>query len=305
MKNAIKRLMHFCFRVGQRLGVDLLPRHFYSEIPDLRKLKRTTAWKQPYSLIGIAGADIGEQAAFVRSLVPPPLVERLARGDIHRSACEHNGVPGYGPIEADCLFAFVHTLRPPRIVQIGCGVSTAVCLMAAQEAGYTPQIVCIEPYPNVFLKSAAAAGSIRLIASPVEDLTPDEALAGLTGGDLFFVDSSHTLGPAGEVSRIILELLPRLPDGCFVHFHDIYFPFDYAGDILTRALFFWHESALLQAFLTLNSRFRLLAALSHLHFADQATLRDVFRNYQPSGNDQGLFTSPGHFPSSTYLKANG
>jgi len=35
--NAVKRLLARAFAVGQRLGVDILPRHFYSEIPDLRQ----------------------------------------------------------------------------------------------------------------------------------------------------------------------------------------------------------------------------------------------------------------------------
>src|SRR5439155_14496382 len=134
---------------------------------------------------------------------------RIARGDIHTTACARNGEPGYGPVEADVLFAFVFTHRPRRIVQIGCGVSTAVCLLAASEAGYRPAITCIEPYSNSFLRSAAQAGEITLIPQPVETLDYS-FLADLGAGDLFFVDSSHTLGPAGEVTRITLEMLPRL-----------------------------------------------------------------------------------------------
>lgn len=56
----------------------------------------------------------------------------------------------------------------------------------------------------------------------------DFGIAGqLAAGDLFFLDSTHTLGPAGQVSRIILELLPLLPAGAWVHFYDILFLYDY------------------------------------------------------------------------------
>jgi len=303
LKNTAKLAVRWAFHLGQRLGVDILPRHFYSEVPDLRKLRRTTAWKEPYTLVGVEGADVASQLAFARSVVTPALVERLAKGDVHGRASERNGEEGYGVIEAEFLFAFVHTLRPPRIVQIGCGVSTAVCLMAAEEAGYRPEIVCVEPYPNAFLKAAAASGAIRLIGSPVEGLPPEQVVGGLATGDFFFVDSSHALGPAGEVSRIVLELLPRLVAGVHAHFHDIYFPYDYPPELLTNSLFFQHESVLLHAFLAFNRRFRLLASLSHLHHAGQDTLRTLFRGYQPQGNDHGLVTTKGHFPSSAFLLA--
>ncbi len=304
LKNAYKALLVKLFHAGQHLGFDFLPRHFYAEIPDIRKLKKTTRWKEPYSMVGVAGTDLDAQLAFVRSVVPSAMAERLARGDIHREACTRNGEEGYGPVEADFLFAFVATLRPRRIVQIGCGVSTAVCLMAAGEAGYAPEIVCIEPYPTRFLTERSAAGAITLIAKKVEDL--DYAfLAPLGAGDLFFVDSSHTLGPAGEVTRIVVEMLPRLNDGVRVHFHDVYFPYDYPGNLLTTALFFHHESALLHAFLVLNRRFGITASLSMLHHARPADLAALLPNYRPRGNDHGLATTAGHFPSALYLEATG
>jgi len=115
------------------------------------------------------------------------------------------------------------------------------------------------------------------------------------------VDSSHTLGPAGEVSRIVLEMLPRLKASSWVHFHDIKFPYDYDRHILDSALFFSHESALLHAFLVYNNRFRILASLSMLHYIRPETLVKYLPNYKPARNDEGLNNDGGHFPSSIYL----
>lgn len=303
LKNGLKRGMRGAFEIGQRLGWDLLPRHFYSEIPDIRRLRRSAGWKRPFPMEGVQGADLAGQEAFLRTIVPPPLVDRVAAGDIHARACQRNGEPGFGPIEAECLFAFVHTLRPPRIVQVGCGVSTAICLQAAGEAGYRPEIVCIEPYPSAFLTAADAAGEIRLVRRPVEDLVAAEALADLRADDLFFVDSTHCLGPAGEVTRLVLEFLPLLPAGAHAHFHDIYFPYDYSPDVLDGGLFFHHESPLLHAFLHGNRRFRLSLAMSDLHHRAPRALAAVFRNYTPAGRDEGLTVGKGHFPSSAYVMA--
>jgi hypothetical protein len=301
VRNAVKRLLARAFSVGQRLGLDILPRHFYSEIPDLRKLRRTPQWRRPFSMMGVSGVDPDEQLTFVRSLISHDVRRRIARGDIHATACARNGEAGYGPVEADVLFAFVFGARPPRIVQIGCGVSTAVCLLAASEAGYRPTITCIEPYPNAFLRAAADTGEIILVPQPVENLDYG-FLSDVGPGDLFFVDSSHTLGPAGEVTRIILEMLPRLAPGVRVHFHDVWFPYDYSPAVLDGELFFWHESALLHAYLTGNRGTRILASLSMLHFARRAELVQLVPTYRPRTDQDGLAAGPGHYPCSIYLE---
>jgi hypothetical protein len=301
VKNAVKRLIAGTFATGQRFGVDLLPRHFYSEVPDLRKLRRTDHWRKPYSMTGVPGADPDDQLAFARAVVTDDLRRRVARGDIYAAACARNGEPGFGPVEADFLFAYVATQRPGRVVQIGCGVSTAVCLMAAAEAGYRPAVTCVDPYPGPFLTAAARAGDIELIPRPVEEL-PADALTGLGPGDLFFVDSTHTLGPAGEVTRIVLELLPRLGRGVRAHFHDIWFPYDYSSAILDGELFFWHETALLHAYLAFNSRTRILASLSMLHYARRAALCELLPTYRPREDADGLAVGPGHYPCSIYLE---
>ena len=300
LRNWATRAAAGVFHAGQHFGVDVLPRHFYSEIPDIARLRRTTDWRKPYSFVGVAGADVDEQLAFVASTVGcrRPLA---SGGDVYVRACEANGEPGYGPIEADFLFAFVRAHRPRRIVQIGCGVSTALCLEAAAEAGYRPEIVAIDPYPTPYLRRLAADGTIELLARPVESLHPDQVVR-TKAGDLFFVDSTHTLGPAGEVSRIVLELLPRLEAGTFVHFHDIYFPYDYPGETLTTSVFFPRESVLLHAYLANNPSCAIAASLSMLHHARPNQLSALLPRYVPRASSDGLATGPGHFPSSTYLK---
>lgn len=94
MKSLLARLFH----VGQRLGWDILPRHFYSEIPDIRKLRDTMPWRQPYSMIDVPGADLDQQVQFVQRILPRALRDRLAGISVHADACARNGEPGYGRI---------------------------------------------------------------------------------------------------------------------------------------------------------------------------------------------------------------
>ena len=302
-KHQIKRLMRFTFEAGQRLKLDILPRHFYSEIPSIPLLRTTTAWRKPLSMGHISGAEIDPQLAFVASCTSG-LETSMTASSIHRRACEMNGLSeGFGPIEADFLYSFVHSQRPPRIIQIGCGVSTAVCILAAADAGYKPEIICIEPYPTPFLTQQAAAGTLKLVAEKFEDTALPIAEL-LRAGGLFFVDSSHTLGPAGEVTRLICEMLPTLPPGVWVHFHDILFPYDYSPNILTSELFFCHETALLYAFLLQNEHYSIAASLSLLHHACPEKLKAHLPNYLPAKFDQGLQVSQGHHPSSIYLRVH-
>ncbi|HVN43736.1 MAG TPA: class I SAM-dependent methyltransferase [Steroidobacteraceae bacterium] len=296
-----KRVLRETFELGQRLGVDFLPRHFYSEIPDIRLMRRDRSWRAPFSMIGVRGAAIESQLEHLRSWVTPSIARHLREVDVFEAACAENGAVGFGRIEADLLFAFVASQKPAHIFQVGCGVSTAVCVAAARFAGYQPRITCVDPYPTGVLQRLAAAGSIDLIPERVQSV-PLSRLEALGNDTLFFVDSSHTLGPAGEVSRIILEMLPRLKVGSRVHFHDIYFPYDYGRSVLREALFFQHESVLLHAFLAFNSRFSVLASCSMLHYGAPAELRDALPNYRPAPNDDGLSAGTGHFPSSIYIQ---
>lgn len=300
IKDYLKRQLATLFHLSQRFGFDLLPRHFYSEIPDLRKLHANDHWRRRYSLEHVHGSNIDEQLSFVSDAVSAETKSALASRDVFAEACVANGATGYSPIDAAFLYAFVRRHRPKRVIQIGCGISTSVCLAAARDAGYEIQVTCIDPYPTDFLVRSEREGLIRLVQSPVELLELD-FLRQLSAGDLFFVDSTHTLGPAGEVTRIVCEMLPELPGGVYVHFHDIWLPHDFDPRIWDR-IFFWHETALLLAFLTCNDRFRIRASLSMLHQERQAQLCELFPRNRPMQIERGVRVADGNYSSSIYLE---
>jgi hypothetical protein len=300
VKDRLKKHLAHVFHFGQRFGVDILPRHFYSEIPAIEKLQTKQHWRAPYSMIGVQGWDADEQLRFVQAAMNAETRSALDKQDVFEAACTANSSVGYSPIDAEFLYAFVRHHKPPRITQVGCGISTAVCLNAARDSGYSPKITCIEPYPSGFLRQEEREGRITLMRAPVEELELD-FLRELASGDFFFVDSTHTLGPAGEVSRIILEMLPRLSAGVMIHFHDIFLPFDFDPRIMDR-IFFWHETALLHALLCGNERFRVLASLSLLHHERQEALARLFNRYKPMQIERGVRVRPGHYPNSMYLE---
>lgn len=295
-----ERVLHSFFRTGQRLGVDILPRHFYSEIPNLRTLAATEAWKRPHEPQVCGWRDLDGQLEFARTVLGKCPEDVQAFYD---SACSEAAEVGFGPVEAAALWSFVATKRPPAVLQVGCGVSTAIVLLAAAAGDFVPEVTCIEPYPSAYLRRCAAEDRIRLVERPAQEMVADlgDRVERLPEGSLFFVDSSHTLGPAGECTWLIGDVLPRLRAGRYAHFHDIWFPYDYAPDLLDKSLFFWHETALLLAFLSCNSRFRIAASLAMLHYDRPGELREAFRGYRPRQHEEGLGIGEGHFPSSCYL----
>jgi hypothetical protein len=251
-------------------------------------------------MYGVDGIDLLEQISFLDDLRSRE-IDWLAL-DVHAVANKANGQgTGYGIIEAEVLHAFIRRHRPKRIIQIGCGLSTAVMLRAAALARYTPDIVCIEPFPSAFLLNAQTNRQITLYGQPAEEV-PASIMTELADGDLLFVDSTHIVKPGSEVNRIILDILPRLTSGVFVHFHDIYFPYDYPRNLLSDALFFPSESTLLHAYLINNPKCRIVLSLSMLHYGSPASLAQAFPRYSPQANADGLSSdNEGHFPSSIYL----
>jgi hypothetical protein len=140
-------------------------------------------------------------------------------------------------------------------------------------------------------------------------LLPFRFFTNLEKGDLLFIDSSHTVKPGSDVNYIILEILPRLNKGVIVHFHDIFLPYDYQRDVLTN-YFQWCETALLRAFLINNNKTKITFCLSMLHYDRQDSLKEVFPEYQPQNDVNGLtygiyepFTAINeHFPASIYIQ---
>ena len=302
-KEFIKKLLHSLFILAQKLGINILPSHFYSQIPNISALKKEQYWRAPMSMHGINGSNIDTQLLFLKDLCEHDYIRETGTGKIQTEAIKENGEDGgYGVIEADVLYLFIRSKKPNKIIQVGCGVSTSIILKAAADAGYVPEIICVEPYPMPFLENLNNTGKIKLVQEKAQ-LTSLNILTALSANDLFFIDSTHTVKTGSEVNRMILEVLPRLKPGVWVHFHDINFPYDYRPDILTDDLFFWGETTMLYAFLLNNPHYEIKLSMSMLHYQKQNEAKKLLSGYQPKKNQDGLFAPGGeHYPNSIFLQ---
>jgi hypothetical protein len=85
----------------------------------------------------------------------------------------------------------------------------------------------------------------------------------LTAGDILFIDSSHVSKINSDVNYLFFEILPLLQSGVYVHFHDIFFPFEYPKEWIYEGRF-WNEAYLLRAFLEFNNAFRIVFFNSYM-----------------------------------------
>lgn len=128
-------------------------------------------------------------------------------------------------LDAAAAYAMVRRWRPRRIVEIGSGHSTRFLARAVTDAGFGTQITAIDPAP----RASPAGLAIESLRIPVQH-AGDAPFTGLVAGDLLVVDSSHVLMPGTDVDFILNRVLPVLPAGVLVHFHDIFLPGHYPVD---------------------------------------------------------------------------
>jgi predicted O-methyltransferase YrrM len=184
--------------------------------------------------------------------------------------------------DADYLYSFVRSRKPRRIVEIGCGNSTL--LMAAaieknrtEDGTYSCSHICVEPYENAWLDEL----NVTVIRERVERLDL-QIFVDLQKDDLLFIDSSHIIRPCGDVVFELLEVLPRLDSGVYVHVHDIFSPRNYLPEWLNVMGYLWNEQYLLEAFLSQNTKYRIVGALNYLHHNHYADLESICARYDRS-----------------------
>jgi len=298
------KLQQLLYEAGLRLNLIILPKSYYVPIADSAELRRSREWMRQSSLLGI-DFDLDEQVKRLREICAPYRDEYRENPHFLEASGGGFGL-GYGYIEAQALHSVVRWLKPSRIIEVGSGISTYCMLQASllneRDTGQKTLFTCIEPYPSHWLLGAP----VELIRRRVEHVEPS-LFEQLGPNDLLFIDSSHTVKIGGDVPFLYLEVLPRLHEGVTVHIHDIYLPYNYQRDA-DRTLYQWMETAFLQAFLMFNKSFAIEVCLSHLHYQRRDALRDIFPEYEPQMDNEGLANdgrggTEGHFPASIYIRS--
>lgn len=171
----------------------------------------------------------------------------------------------YSYTDALTLYSMLREFKPRRVIEIGSGFSSCVMLdtcdlfMDGQIA-----FTFIEPFPEL-LRSLIKEQDKKHTILPIKLQDVDLNLFKTLGkNDILFVDSTHVSKLGSDVNRIMFEILPVLKNGVLVHFHDIFWPFEYPLDWIKKG-FSWNEAYLLRAFMEFNNNFEIMFFASYLH----------------------------------------
>jgi hypothetical protein len=169
----------------------------------------------------------------------------------------------------------IRYLQPKRIIEVGSGYSSAVA-MDVNERFFDGEIDCvfIDPEPDRLRGLMKPTDQVTVHAERVQDV-PLSIFDGLEAQDILFLDSSHVVKAGSDVTHLFFSVLPGLKKGVHIHFHDIFWPFEYPPQWIEwqRA---WSEAHLLRAFLYENPSFEIRFFSDYLWRFYQHDLSEIF-----------------------------
>jgi predicted O-methyltransferase YrrM len=253
--------------------------HYYSPVPSLEEIERDRDRLFGPPPRELPGVDLNEpgQLELLRSFAD---FYRELPFPVHRQPGWRYWFdnPAYSYSDAIFLYCMLRHARPRRIVEVGCGYSSCV-ILDTNERFLAGRARCtfIDPYPELLLELLREGdlGQVRLLRSRLQDVPLNELLD-LEPDDVLLVDSTHVAKAGSDVQHLFNEVLPRLPSGVYVHFHDVFYPFEYPEDWIREGRA-WTEAYLLRAFLTFNREFEIVAFNTYL----ERFHREWFERHMP------------------------
>jgi hypothetical protein len=246
------------------------PGHFYSTIISVQDVKRrqNEIWCNE-SIDGIEGIDLNadEQIRLVKEFEQYyEEVPFTASKSISNRYFFENEFYLY--TDAIFLYSMIRHFKPKQIIEIGSGFSSSV-MLDTNELFFNNSIkfTFIEPYTGR-LKSLLKDNdynSVTILEKDVQEIEID-TFKKLNNGDILFIDSTHVVKTGSDVNYIIFEILPKLNKGVLIHFHDIFYPFEYPKDWVFMGRN-WNEDYFLRSFLMYNNQFdiKLFSHYLHIH----------------------------------------
>jgi predicted O-methyltransferase YrrM len=245
------------FRAQAKLFVP--PGHFFSPIVNTTEAsKHLDAIVQDVTEVPGIAVDRAAMVATWREL--SPFLKDIPFADNKGGALRyHFDNPAYSWGDGSVLHAMLRYFKPKRLVEIGSGYSSA-CSLDTIDAYLNGvcEVTFIEPYAALLRELLGATASrVRILEKPVQDV-PLDVFQSLAAGDILFIDSTHVLRTGSDVCFELFEILPRLAPGVVVHFHDMFWPFEYPRQWAVDDNRSWNELYAVRAFLTKNDSWRVL-----------------------------------------------
>jgi hypothetical protein len=237
------------------------PGHFYSPIPSIEEIKRSEekifhTKNMPREIPGIDLNEKGQLALLgeFKNYYKDMPFGSLPREGLRYSFENHS----YSYSDAIILYCMIRHLQPKKIIEVGSGHSSCI-ILDTNELFFQNNISCmfIEPYPELLLSLIKESDKkrIEIIQKTLQDVDLDK-FSELNAGDILFIDSTHVAKINSDINYIFFRILPHLKQGVYIHFHDIFYPFEYPKEWVYEGLA-WNEAYLLRAFLQYSSAFKI------------------------------------------------
>jgi predicted O-methyltransferase YrrM len=260
------RFMYFVVKEKSIRLLRYYPGHYSSAIPSKEFLikNRNSIFNQDIKLI--EGVDINEdyQLKLMKSFIElsTDFVFPEKKQATKRYYYDN---PMFGYNDAYILCCFLKKYKPNNIIEVGSGYSSAL-LLDSIELIDKPNLnlTFIEPYPDRLysLLGEDDRKGITIIEKNIQNV-PIKSFKSLESNDILFVDTSHVLKIDSDLSKILFSILPALNQGVLIHFHDIFWPFEYPKVIIDDGRL-WNESYFLRSFLQYNDIFEILFFSSYM-----------------------------------------
>ncbi|WP_093544788.1 MULTISPECIES: class I SAM-dependent methyltransferase [Pseudomonas] len=285
----------------QNQGLNITPSNFYSSTPSISEIKTSYEYYEPeppYLDCGLFDnealqANLIELIPYSDEFAPAEMGDQ----DTCTSYFWKNGQ--FTCTDATAYYAFVRSIRPKNIVEIGSGFSSLIALEALNK-NKVGRLRCIEPFPRPFITSLADKGTLDLQAIRAQDLTAEMLNSCLEDGDILFIDSTHTVKTGSDCLHIYLRLLPKITKKIYVHVHDVFLPFGLPQRWLIDHQIYWTEQYLLLALMIDNPRTRLLfGSAYHQHFSNDL-LTELMRGRAANGGASFWFEFDGRLQTPEY-----
>jgi predicted O-methyltransferase YrrM len=254
------------------------PGHFYSPLLDIESLapgQPGLAFDGPQCWEHVDLRRDGQRAYFAELLERfPPLPFPRHRTPPWRYFWDNGD--WFNRADAFTLAGVIRREQPRRVIEIGCGFSSAVTLDALEQAGLKSSLTFIEPNPDRLraLLTPAELAAATTCFKVVQEV-PLEVFDALEASDVLFVDTSHVAKVGSDVTFIFLRVLPRLKPGVLVHFHDIFYPYAYPVSWIRWGRAF-NETIILQTLLAQNPRWEVVAFNPYAGHEFPGLFRDRF-----------------------------
>ena len=257
------------------------PGHFYSPIPSIEEIKQKEDRlfeETPKEILDV-NLNNSVQLSLFSELQPlfseSPFIQEESRDNQLRYKANNSN---YSHGEALILYSMIRLLKPQKIVEIGSGYSSCA-ILDVNDLFFSGSIDCtfIEPYPDL-LKSLLRPSDIEgidIVSSHAQSID-ERVFEKLTSGDILFIDSTHVSKIDSDVNHIFFRILPCLNSGVYIHFHDIYYPFEYPKHWIYEGRA-WNEAYMLRAFLQNNDKYEIVLFNSYLNniYFNQHESRDI------------------------------